>query len=60
MTIEIEVDPVCGKPVDTTQSLENGLSAEFEGREYVFCGPGCQKTFLRRPIAYAVAGRTAP
>lgn len=60
MTIELELDPVCERTVDATESREHGLAIELEGREYVFCGAQCRAAFGRKPTAYAVAGRTAP
>lgn len=57
---EIEVDPVCGMRVKMDDALEHGLSLEFEGRQYVFCGRGCRASFEHAPKRYAVAGRTAP
>lgn len=60
MTIETDVDPVCGVPVDANEAREHDLAIDFEQREYVFCGKRCKSTFVARPTAYAVAGRTAP
>jgi uncharacterized protein len=42
-------DPVCGMSVDR----ERALSAEHDGRRYVFCGPGCRAKFEAEPNRYA-------
>ena len=60
MTIETAIDPVCGMTVDETEALEHELGTTFEGREYVFCGPGCKRRFLAQPTLYAAVGRAAP
>lgn len=57
---EIEIDPVCGMNVELDAALERSLSLDFEGRQYVFCGPSCRERFERAPKRYAVAGRTEP
>jgi YHS domain-containing protein len=38
-------DPVCGMTVDLEQARAKGLTSEFEGREYAFCGKGCLLEF---------------
>ena len=55
-----DVDPVCGLEIDGDQAREAGFAQEYEGREYVFCGPECMTGFLHDPSAYAAAGRSAP
>ena len=57
---DIELDPVCGMKVELDDALEHSLSLEFEGRQYMFCGPVCRQRFERSPKRYAAAGRTAP
>ncbi len=57
---EIELDPVCGMRVELDDAVEHSLSLEFEGRQYVFCGPACRAQFEHAPKRYAVAGRTEP
>jgi len=42
-------DPVCGMTVDIEGARAKGLTAEFEGREYVFCGKGCLLEFRDDP-----------
>ncbi len=57
---ELDTDPVCGMSVYRAESREHDLAITFAEREYVFCGPGCRDTFVREPVAFAVAGRDAP
>ena len=44
------VDPVCGMTVD-----EKGAAwrSEYQGATYVFCSPGCKRTFDKEPAKYA-------
>ena len=42
-------DPVCGMTVDVERARANGLTLEFEGREYAFCGKGCLLEFRDDP-----------
>lgn len=58
--IGIEIDPVCENPVDPDEALEQELAIEFADREYLFCSASCKREFVRRPTAYAVAGRSEP
>jgi YHS domain-containing protein len=57
---DIEVDPVCGAVVEIEEAAQHALALEYEGREYVFCGPGCRARFEHMPLRYAVAGRGQP
>ncbi len=41
-------DPVCGMTVDRGKAL----SADFGGRSFYFCGPGCKAKFELDPQAY--------
>ena len=36
------IDPICGMEVDE----KTGLNAEYEGKTYYFCNPGCRDRFL--------------
>jgi Cu+-exporting ATPase len=36
------IDPICGMEVDE----KTALSAEYEGKKYYFCSPGCRDKFL--------------
>ena len=47
---ETAIDPVCHMEVDI--SNPPGGSAQFEGTEYYFCGPGCRVAFTKEPEAY--------
>jgi len=48
----IQIDPVCGMPVDDTTAL---LSLEHEGITYWFCGKGCLLEFRDDPDKYLAA-----
>lgn len=41
-------DPVCGMRVEP-----NGLTAEYNGRNYRFCSEACQELFLAQPEQYS-------
>ena len=60
MTTETEQDVVCGMTVDIAEALEHDLAIDYEGRQYVFCAPGCKAAFLRAPERYGAVGRSAP
>ncbi len=45
-----EVDPVCGMVVDPATAR---FQAEYDGRSFWFCAPGCQRAFEREPELYA-------
>ncbi len=45
---ETAIDPICGMTVAVTA---DALRADHEGRTYYFCAAGCQRTFLRDPVA---------
>ncbi|HEX3265464.1 MAG TPA: YHS domain-containing protein [Candidatus Limnocylindrales bacterium] len=45
-------DPVCGMTVDVEQARTKGLTTEFEGHEYAFCGKGCLLEFKDNPEQY--------
>lgn len=42
-------DPVCGMEVDPAQAA---ATAEYEGKTYYFCAPGCKIAFEREPEKY--------
>jgi len=51
------IDPICGMEVDE----KTALSAEYEGRTYYFCSPGCRTKFLAdRGVIEPPAGETSP
>jgi YHS domain-containing protein len=43
------VDPVCKMDVDEETAR---FKAEYKGRTYYFCAPGCKKLFEKNPEAY--------
>jgi len=51
-TVAADEDPVCGMTVDIEQARVRGLTTEFEGREYAFCGKGCLLEFRDKPEAF--------
>ena len=58
-----KIDPVCGMTVDLVTAEANGLTMEYEGETYVFCGRGCLLDFRDDPATYldvaSVPGQTA-
>lgn len=46
-------DPVCGMTVEIEGARH---TAEHDGREFVFCGPGCRAAFVADPEAVLRAG----
>ncbi len=44
-------DPVCGGHIAEAQAL---LSAEHEGKTYLFCSERCRMLFALRPDSFAV------
>ena len=48
------LDPVCDMIVDVDDARDHGLTLTLDGREYAFCGPGCQVTFTKSPARYRV------
>ncbi|MDE3076489.1 MAG: YHS domain-containing protein [Chloroflexota bacterium] len=49
----MEKDPVCGMNVDPKTARN---SAEYQGKTYYFCAPGCKRAFEQDPQKY-VAGK---
>ena len=45
-------DPVCGMEVNPVTAKQK---AEYQGKTYYFCAPGCKKDFDRDPKKYAGA-----
>jgi Cu(I)/Ag(I) efflux system membrane fusion protein len=45
-------DPVCGMAVDSVAQVAKGLTADHDGRRWVFCSDGCRKRFLADPAEY--------
>ena len=42
-------DPVCGMEVDPASAAG---TAEYQGKTYYFCSPGCKAAFEREPEKY--------
>lgn len=51
-TIAANEDAVCGMHIDVERARGRGLTMEFEGREYAFCGKGCLLEFADNPEQY--------
>ena len=45
----VAIDPVCGMKVDPAKAA---ATAEFEGKDYFFCGKGCAAKFHADPVKY--------
>jgi len=50
--IEMAIDPVCKMEVDEKKAA---ATAEYKGKTYYFCAPGCKKAFLEDPERYLKA-----
>lgn len=46
------IDPVCGMSVDPGEAEAKGLTAEYQGTAYYFCGRGCFLDFTENPEPY--------
>jgi YHS domain-containing protein len=46
----MEMDPVCGAPVDADRATD---SVEYKGRRYYFCSSKCRKLFEENPEHWA-------
>jgi len=51
-------DPVCGMTVDTAEATAKGLTAEYQGTAYYFCGRGCFLDFTENPEPFFAEGYT--
>jgi YHS domain-containing protein len=45
----MEKDPVCGMEVNSVTAKQK---AEYQGKTYYFCGPGCRKEFEVDPAKF--------
>jgi Cu+-exporting ATPase len=45
-------DPVCGMQVEPAAAGANGLTADYNGQTYYFCGKGCMLDFQEDPEPY--------
>jgi YHS domain-containing protein len=46
---ELVTDVVCSMDVVKAKAAEAGLSTEYGGKTYYFCGAGCKEKFLKAP-----------
>ena len=46
------IDPVCGMTVQVDEARASGLSSNYKGTEYFFCGRGCKLDFDEDPESY--------
>ncbi len=51
-TLGTATDPVCGMHVDRVAAADKGLSSDYKGTEYLFCGKGCKLEFDDDPERY--------
>jgi YHS domain-containing protein len=47
----LTTDPVCGMVVDPTTAPAR-RTAEYGGKTYYFCAPGCRKAFEKDPTRF--------
>jgi len=47
--VEMAKDLVCGMEVEEKKAA---AKAEYKGKTYYFCAPGCKKAFLENPEKY--------
>lgn len=47
------IDPVCGMSVNEETAA---ATAEYKGKTYYFCAPGCKVAFEKDPERYLAAG----
>jgi Cu+-exporting ATPase len=52
LAIPEAIDPVCGMTVAPAQASAAGLSIEYDGTTYYFCGRGCLLEFRDDPATY--------
>ena len=58
-TVAPDEDPVCGMTVNLDEARGKGLTTEYEGREYGFCGKGCLLEFRDDPESFLAQGYVA-
>jgi Cu+-exporting ATPase len=54
--IFVAKDVVCGMQVDEQEARSKGLTSEYQGQTYYFCGAGCKRQFERDPQAFVGPG----
>lgn len=58
MAQQLKTDPVCGMQVDPSQAEAKGLTTDYLGQTYYFCGRGCLLDFQEDPEPYLAPGYT--
>jgi len=53
--IEMAIDPVCKMKVEEKKAA---ATAEYKGKTYYFCAPGCKKAFVANPEKYLKAEKS--
>ena len=51
-TTDEALDPVCGMTVERTAAIAKGLTSDYRGTQYFFCGKGCKLDFDEDPERY--------
>jgi P-type Cu+ transporter len=54
----LATDPVCGMQVSPEVAGAQGLTSEYEGSTYYFCGKGCKLDFDEDPARVFAPGYT--
>ncbi len=49
-------DPVCGMDVNPEVAKAQGLTTDYQGETYFFCGKGCKLDFVVEPGKFLEAG----
>jgi Cu+-exporting ATPase len=49
MANQTATDPICGMSVDPVTAKH---TAQYQGKTYYFCAPGCKKAFEADPAKY--------
>jgi YHS domain-containing protein len=52
--VDMAKDPVCNMDVDEKNAP---ATADYKGKTYYFCAPGCKKAFLENPDKYLKASK---
>lgn len=52
MAQQMASDPVCELQVEPSAAVAKGLTAEYNGETYHFCGKGCMLDFKEDPAPY--------
>lgn len=52
MTTTMATDPVCGMEINREIAAAQGLTSEYNGETYLFCGKGCKLDFDEEPARF--------